>query len=329
VFFFIFGMRMKWYEGEGISYSPHQGEIERDGHMTLKKTFILFAAVLALISPVRAAEIMSLSYSPSGILAEAQLERGIPEAAIRADLQRLKAFTGHVRTYTVDRGLDKVPAIARGLKIKVSLGLWLGRDRAKNEIEIAKGIRVLKNNSDVIDRVYVGNEGLLRDDISAVELAIYIKRVREAIVGTGIQISTAEPWSQWLKHPEIAAACDFIGVHLLAYWDGVPIAQSIDYISLRYDEVKAAYPGKPIVIAETGWPTDGPKNQAAVPAPASQEIYVQRFLLRAKEKNYDYNIIEAYDQPWKGSAEGHEGAVGAFWGIIDNSGKAKFSFSMR
>ena len=61
----------------------------------------------------------------------------------------------------------------------------------------------------------------------------------------------------WLAHPELAADVDFIGTHIWPYWDGVPVEDAVPYVLRRYKELQAAFPGKKIVIAETGWPAAG------------------------------------------------------------------------
>jgi cellulose synthase/poly-beta-1,6-N-acetylglucosamine synthase-like glycosyltransferase len=51
---------------------------------------------------------------------------------------------------------------------------------------------------------------------------------------------------------------------------------------------------------------------------------VRAFVQLAMEKGYDYYLLEAYDQPWKG---GNEGSVGASWGLYDAVGNPKFAFT--
>ena len=43
--------------------------------------------------------------------------------------------------------------------------------------------------------------------------------------GQGVRqpVSTAEPWHVWLAHPELAQAVDYITIHLLPYWEGLPV----------------------------------------------------------------------------------------------------------
>ena len=60
-----------------------------------------------------------------------------------------------------------------------------------------------------------------------------------------------------MKHPELAASVDYITIHLLPYWEGLKIDDSLAYIMDKLDQVQRAYPGKHVVIGEVGWPSNG------------------------------------------------------------------------
>jgi exo-beta-1,3-glucanase (GH17 family) len=257
---------------------------------------------------------MSLSYSPSGVDLEGELARGVDETRIRLDLEHIRKYTGHIRTYTLDRGIDRTFPMAEKVGLKVSLGMWLGRDKAKNDLEFGRVMRTFRAHGKIIDRIYVGNETLQRKDLTAADLIGHLRRMRVSIPDPAVKVGTGEAWHEWQTYPEVAVACDFIGAHLYPYWDGLPIAESVDYVARKYDELRKAFPNKPIVIAETGWPSAGPAYKGAVPSLASQEQFAHDFLARAAREKYDYSFFEAFDQPWKG--HGIEGAVGAHWGLF-------------
>jgi exo-beta-1,3-glucanase (GH17 family) len=283
-----------------------------------RRDFMLTAtASLACAQGAGAADsrpFMSLSYTPSSIDLEAELARGIEETRIRLDLEHVRKFTGHIRTYTVDRGLDRILPMAEKVGLKVSMGLWLGRDKGHNERELARGMKLLVPYGKMIDRIYVGNETLQRKDLSAADLVGYLRRVRSFVANPAIKVGTGEAWHEWQTYPEVAAACDFVGAHLYPYWDSVPIAEGVDYVARKYDELRKAFPNKTVVIAETGWPSGGPTKGGAVPSLVAQEQFARGFLARATREKYDYSFFEAFDQPWKG--KGIEGAVGGHWGMF-------------
>ncbi|HLI11796.1 MAG TPA: glycosyl hydrolase family 17 protein [Alphaproteobacteria bacterium] len=242
---------------------------------------------------------------------------------ISSDLATLAGHVDAVRTYTSLEGLDSVAPFARPLGIKVMQSAWLGRDPDINEREIRRVIALANRYPDVIDRVIVGNEVILRRDLTPDQLAGYIRRVKAAIKQP---VSYADVWEFWLKNPQLAAAVDFVTVHILPYWedDPVPIEHAIDHVAAVYHKVQAAFPGKPIMIGETGWPSTGRMRRGALPSLVNEARFVREFIRFARTEKLDYNVVEAFDQPWKRALEG---TVGGHWGIFDAERHAKFSLS--
>ena len=248
-------------------------------------------------------------------------DRNLPTPGqIETDL-RLLAHAGvrAVRTYSSLDSLGEIPSLAARHKMLVSVGAWLDRARATNQAEIAAAIELARSHSNVI-RVFVGNESVLRGDLTVAELSVELDRVREAVAQP---VSTAEPWHVWVDNPELAEHVDFLGVHLLPYWEGIEVEQSIDFLVSRMEILQRTFPGKPIVIAEAGWPSQGRTRGAANASTSNEALFLRRFLQRAQQERYVYYLMEAFDQPWKAR---YEGAVGAYWGIYDVDRKPKFAF---
>jgi exo-beta-1,3-glucanase (GH17 family)/cellulose synthase/poly-beta-1,6-N-acetylglucosamine synthase-like glycosyltransferase len=275
----------------------------------------------AVIAPDWDGQVRGITYEPSHLFTRKDRDWVSPEQIDR-DLAQISQVTARVRTYTVGNGLDRVPEIARRHGLTVSLGLWIGPDLEQNEKEITKGIEVALANRRVVDRVFVGNEAIQFGYVGADQLNEYIRRVRAALPNR-IKVSTAEPWSQWLLSPELAQYVDFITVHLLPYWEGVPSHRSLVALQRFYADVQEEFPDKPIVIGESGWPSAGRAHKGAEASPANQAWFIRNFVQLALEKGYDYYLVEAYDQPWKTQ----EGAVGAYWGLFDANGTPKFAFT--
>jgi exo-beta-1,3-glucanase (GH17 family)/cellulose synthase/poly-beta-1,6-N-acetylglucosamine synthase-like glycosyltransferase len=224
-----------------------------------------------------------------------------------------------VRTYSSLKSLGQIADIASRHQLKVALGAWLDRDLATNEAEIAAAIRIANTHPNVI-RLVIGNEVILRNDLGVAELARQLDRVRAAVEQP---VSTAEPWHVWIEHPELVEHVDYIAVHLLPYWEGIPVEQAVDYLAQRVEVLQRAYPGKLVVIAEVGWPSGGRTREAAVASTSNQAMFLRRFVQRARNEGYIYYIMEAFDQPWKAR---YEGAVGAYWGVYNVDREPKFAF---
>jgi exo-beta-1,3-glucanase (GH17 family)/cellulose synthase/poly-beta-1,6-N-acetylglucosamine synthase-like glycosyltransferase len=280
-----------------------------------------------LTAPDWSGPIKGLSYSPAGLYSEADKDKVVSEAVLRRDLEQLAKVTPRIRTYEMSNGRDRIPAIAKDLGLKVSLGIWLSGDSVRDELETTLAINAANAYPGVVDRVFVGNEVVgVRGELEPRELVAYIKRVRAGIRSAATQVGTADIWGTFLKHPELADGADFIAIHLLPYWEGVTADDAMSYVLDNYARVQARHPGKQVVIGETGWPSEGRIKQASVPSPALQAQFLRRFLTVAEARGFDYYIIEAFDQPWKGNS-GLEGAVGAFWGVFDAVGAPKFAFA--
>jgi len=265
--------------------------------------------------------IQGFSFSPyrSG---QSPLEGRLPSVEeIDADLALLAGKTHAVRTYSMEGTLAEIPRLARRHDINVALGAWIDARLDNNDREVERLIAVAAANRHNVVRAIVGNEALLRGNVDEQQLIAYLERVRAAL---GIPVSTAEPWHVWLDHRSLADHVDYIAVHMLPYWEGVDLDVAVEYVVRRVAELQRAFPGKPIVIAEVGWPSNGRTRRAAVASEANEAIFLRVFLARAAAENYVYYVMEAFDQPWKRATEG---AVGAYWGVYDVERQPKFAFA--
>ena len=234
---------------------------------------------------------------------------------IEEDLGKLARLTGCVRTYSIQNGLDAVPAIAARLGLKVLQGLWLGSDREKNRREIDATVALAKQHRDVITGIIVGNEVLLRGELAAEDIAAILREVKAA---TAMPVTYADVWEYWLRNRDLAQAVDFVTIHILPYWEDFPIAaeQAGAHVDAIWARLAASFPGKDILIGEVGWPSEGRMREGALPSPSNQARVLAEVMARARAKNYRVNLIEAFDQPWKRQLEG---TVGGYWGLFGST----------
>jgi exo-beta-1,3-glucanase (GH17 family)/cellulose synthase/poly-beta-1,6-N-acetylglucosamine synthase-like glycosyltransferase len=242
------------------------------------------------------------------------------DAEIDADLTLLEGKVKAVRTYSVGATLADVPELAERHGLNVALGGWLDTHRDKNEEQLKTAIELANTHQNVV-RVIIGNEVLLRGDLPIEELERYLDRARDAV---SQPVGTAETWNTWLAHPELAQHVDFIGVHLLPYWEGVAVDKAVDYSLTQFKRLQKTFPHKPIVVAEIGWPSRGRTHESAVASVANEALFLRRFLYRAQKEQITYYVMEAFDQPWKAFMEG---AVGSYWGVYDVERRPKFAFT--
>ena len=284
-------------------------------------TFALWAVVnRPTPEPPWPARIQGFAFSPFAQDQDPALQRLPTEAEIDRDLALLAGRTNAVRTYSTLGSLGAVPRLADAHDINVALGAWVDANAETSERELEGAISLARTHRNVV-RVLIGNEVVLRGDLPAEEFYAYLDRARAAIRQP---VGTAEPWHVWLANPELAEHVDFIAVHLLPYWEGIPVETAVDYSIERYREVQRAFPDKPTIIGEVGWPSHGRTREGAVASMANEALFLRRFLERAEAAGDIYYLMEAFDQPWKAS---FEGAVGAYWGVYDVERQPKFEFT--
>lgn len=239
---------------------------------------------------------------------------------IAEDLAAVRSVARGVRTYTSREGLEAVPELARRYGLDVIHSAWLGAKANINEQEVEALIDQANRYPDTVKRVIVGNEVLLRKDLTVDQLIGYIRRVKAAVKQP---VSYADVWEFWLRNPQLLDEVDFVTVHFLPYWEDVPIAvdHSMPHILDVYNIVQARLPGKPILIGEVGWPSLGRSRRESVPTRHEAASFISDFLRLADAKGMDYNLVEAFDQPWKVALEG---TVGGAWGLLDELRHPKY-----
>lgn len=262
-------------------------------------------------------QIAGLSYTPWRDNLHAERAKHADAAEIEANLAFLAKNALNIRTYGTNGGQELIPKLAAQHNLQITLGIWIGNDPAANELEIANGIDLARTYPNV-RRIMVGNESLLRGDVTVPQLMEYIQRVQRQV---DVPVSTAEPWHVWHEHPEMVQVVDFITTHILPYWEGIPIDNAVAFVADRLGLMQKEFPGKHIMIGEVGWPSEGQWFKGAEPSRINQGKFIRQFLNYATENKLDYFVIEAFDSNWKRALEG---TVGAHWGLWERDMTAKF-----
>jgi len=267
---------------------------------------------------VPAGKLMSLSFASS----REGFKSPLPEH-INEDLRLIADKTYTVRTYCILGG-EPTADIARKYGVNMIQGGWLGPDPDHNKKEIEALIQSVNAHPDVVKRVIVGNEVLLRQDMDIDGLISYIRQVKQAVKQP---VSYADVWSNYMKYPQLINEVDFITIHILPYWEDepVPIEQATEHIEKVVRRIKdqalSMRQNKPILIGESGWPSVGRQRGRAVPSIVNAAKFTRSLLQVATRHNFDYNIIEAFNQPWKYD---FEGVAGANWGLLSTDHKPVF-----
>jgi GPH family glycoside/pentoside/hexuronide:cation symporter len=241
----------------------------------------------------------------------------LSEKQIQKRMDIITPYTKWIRSFSSTDGNEFIPKVAHKKGLKTMVGAWIGSDKTKNEKEI-KGLIELAQKG-LVDIAVVGNEVLLRNELTEQELIGYIKRVKKAL--PNISVGYVDAYFQFMNRPRVVEACDMILANCYPFWEGYNIEKSTLYLRQMYAVTKNAAKGKPVIITETGWPNQGENNYDALPSPENAMKYFINVNKWATEEQIDLFYFSSFDESWKVH---HEGDVGQRWGIWDKNDKLKY-----
>jgi len=234
---------------------------------------------------------------------------------VQQDMSLLRLVANGIRIYGCQH-LETVVTATQEISLPLALGAWLSGDSGADRAEIECAVGQAQANPHITSLV-VGNESILRGELTVTQVCSYTQEVRER---TGLLVTTAEPWHIWVDHPDLAACVDYLMIHIHPYWECQPIENAMAFVQEKVGLVTTQYPGKRVVIGETGWPTAGTGREAhcgpmPTVSPEQQVLFAGEFLSWAKQEGVDSYFFDAFDEPWK--CESGRPEVECHWGIYD------------
>ncbi|HSN72341.1 MAG TPA: glycosyl hydrolase family 17 protein [Steroidobacteraceae bacterium] len=241
----------------------------------------------------------------------------VHESQIRARLAVIQPYVRWIRTFSCCDGNELIPPIARDMGLNTMVGVWLGDDEQKNQLELENGIRLAQDGH--VDILGVGNEVLLRGDLTEDGLLEYLARAKAALPAT--TIGYVDAYFEFADHPRVTDACDVILANCYPFWEGCPAEHALLYMKEMYRRAVRAGRGRKVIISETGWPNIGTSKGSAVPSFENAIKYFVDTYRWAAEDGIEVFYFSAFDEAWKVEAEGD---VGAYWGLWDKDGRPKY-----
>ena len=232
-------------------------------------------------------------------------------------MEIIAPHTKWIRSFSCTDGNEFIPKAAREKGLKTIVGAWIDADKIKNEKEIKNLIKLGKEG--YVDIAVVGNEVLLRNDLTEQEVLAYIKRVKDAL--PNIPVGYVDAYFQFIERPNLVKACDVILANCYPFWEGYPIDQAAMSLKQMYAVTKKIANGKDVIITETGWPNKGENNSDAHPSQENAMKYFINTTNWAKQEGVQLFYFSSFDESWKVH---HEGDVGQRWGIWDKNETLKY-----
>lgn len=250
------------------------------------------------------------------------------KAEILEDLRILQPNWRLLRLYDSSLHAERVLEVIRdhGLSFQVLLGAHLGAEasnpgcpwgadyspaqlaanRAENDAEVDRLVRLANRHDDIVFAAAVGNEATVDWTDHLVPVSRMVELVRHVKARIAQPVTFCENYVPWLdKLAPLVEDLDFISVHTYPLWEYKSIEDALTYTRDNVDSVRHRHPGKPVVITEAGWATcsNGRGMNADNASQAHQALYCCELLEWAAEDGVLCFVFEAFDEPWKGSPD--------------------------
>ncbi|KAK4499180.1 hypothetical protein PRZ48_009693 [Zasmidium cellare] len=233
------------------------------------------------------------------------------------DIAQIKAkgFTT-VRLYATDcSGVENVGSACNEHGVKMIMGIYIdsaGLNKAREQIQQLVNWGQ-SNGWDKVEMVVAGNEAIFNGYCSASELAGFLGEVKSAFKAAGYSgpVTTTEPLGTIQENADaICGAVDVIAANIHPFFNGAISASGAgDFVKSQLELLSQACGGaKEAYNLETGWPSKGNSNGAAIPGSSEQKEAIDAIVASAGGKSA---IFSYEDDSWK--APGDLG-VEQFWG---------------
>ena len=235
-------------------------------------------------------------------------------AQIRADLKTAQPlYPARSAPIRSTGGVELVPAIAAEFGLKVTLGIWIDKNEARNEREIQSAHRArppLQQRQ--------RDRGRQRDDAArARRRSTSSSRSSSASSARArCRSPPAKSGRVWIDHPGARLGGR---LHRRAHPALLGRRRRRRRRSIRpsltYDKLRRAHPGKRIVIAEFGWPSAGYNMHDADPGRIEQAPCC------AISSRAPRPTASTTTSSKRSTSRGRpiEGGVGPYWGVFDAS----------
>ncbi|MDR1727434.1 MAG: hypothetical protein LBT74_05845 [Acidobacteriota bacterium] len=269
---------------------------------------------------------LSICFSPytNGLSPEDDSE--VPVEEMRRQLDLLRPYVDTIRMFGVSGTLEKAYRMAKEeYGLRVIAGAWFDKSYGEEKIHAELDKLIDLANKGYVDVAVVGSETLHRGDFSASELAGYIGRVRRGIKDGGIPVGTSDTVESWLGNPSLVQASDVVLVTIYPFFSNVPAARGLSHVKSAYAQVEKAAAGRPVIVSESGWPTEGGAEGLAVPGMANAKRLFEDTYSWSRANDVEVVMFSAMDEAWK--VEGASGDVGRHWGHFTADGRLKDAFA--
>ena len=237
---------------------------------------------------------------------------------VSQDLSMVNGYSV-IRLYGTD--CNQIGNVVSALKSKPGIQLFLGIfDINSIPSEVSTMQSALGGDWSLVRAVSVGNELVNTGAASPGQVTSAIGTARSALRGAGYSgpVVTVDTMMAMSQHPELCEASDFCAINCHAFFDPNTLASNAgSFVHDWAQKISQAAGGKPTVVTESGWPTQGGSNGMAI---AGQEEHAQAIASLKGAFSGGTNLIlySAFNTLWK-QERGNTFGCEKYWGLLGNS----------
>ncbi|OQS02653.1 glycoside hydrolase [Thraustotheca clavata] len=241
-------------------------------------------------------------------------------SVIAADLTALKTVTNIVRLYSMKQPCaDRVLKAAKNLGLKVWIGTWSEVASPKVTDSFDADFKILQSlvkngaiTNDNIAGIQVSSEALFRyyinggagvndttnpNGINA--MVAHLNQTRSYLRDNKLDfpVTIADVMDIYNNYPQLYNAVDIVSVNQFSMWENVEAANGAFTMWEHWQKIQqqARAAGKPILMSETGWSSDGTNPAIKEASPEAERIFTTDFLRVAEQMQMNYFYFASFD----------------------------------
>ncbi|KAH8819577.1 glycoside hydrolase superfamily [Xylogone sp. PMI_703] len=240
---------------------------------------------------------------------------------VNADLAAVGSGYSVVRIYGTDcNQVQTVLSAAKSRGLKLFAGVF---DIANLNNEIGLIVSAANGDWSQFDTISIGNELVNsgRADAATVVAAIGTARGLLKAAGYAGKVVTVDTLVATRQNPSLCGASDVCTVNCHPFFDGNVDAENVgNFLTTQIASLRSVLSdsSQPIVITETGWPSAGQANGAAMPSPTNQKTAISAIKAAFSSNPAGVILFSTFNDQWKQDSSSTFGAE-KFWGFLGNA----------
>lgn len=220
---------------------------------------------------------------------------------INNDFQQFRGSYSFVRIYGTDcNQVANVCAVAKSYGMKVFLGIW---DPSAVQSEASIIIAGVNGDWSMVHTISVGNELINNGLASPQEIVSAVAAARSILRAAGYEgpVVTVDTFTAAMAHPELYDQSDYCAINAHAFFDStVSGPQAGQWLRNTVSRVRDVLPpSMDVVVTETGWPTRGDSNGAAVPGLEQQKAALDSIRQEFASNPGKVVLFSAFNNLWQ------------------------------